>query len=62
VVDLVDLNVEGIDDVVLEKGEVGVPDPVLDVLALAGEQVVHHVHDVALRTKRRKKGGGASVG
>ena len=40
--------------VVLEKCEVGVADPLLNVLALAREQVVHDVDDVALREEKRQ--------
>ena len=42
---------DGIDDVVLEELKVGVSEPVLDVLAPASEQVVQHVHDVALSSQ-----------
>ena len=47
-VNLVALDVELVDDVVLEKGEVGVPNPMLDVAALTRKQVVQAVDDVAL--------------
>jgi hypothetical protein len=48
VVDLIHLAEKGEDHVVLVEDEVGVPNPVLYVLALASEQVVHHVHNVTL--------------
>ena len=42
-------------DVVLVEREVWVADPVLDVLALAREEVVHDVDDVALHHERVDK-------
>lgn len=48
-VDLIDFDEERRDDVVMDQFEVLVADPVLDVALVAGEEVVHRDHLVALQ-------------
>jgi voltage-gated potassium channel Kch len=49
VINLVGVEVDGVNDVVVEDVEAGVGQVVLVVLPIAGEEVVQHDHHVALR-------------
>lgn len=60
--EVTDLDQERVDDVVLEELEVRVAEPVLDVLPAPREQVVQHVHHVALPINHTATRGGISEG
>ena len=61
-VDLVDLEEDGLDDVVPDHLEVGVAEVVHHVLLAAREEVVHHDHAVAARHQAVHQGAAHEAG
>lgn len=50
-INLIALDEKGLHDIVQEESKVGMAHPVLDVLALAGEQIVQNINNVPLQSR-----------